>query len=137
MNRLVSATWLCSLAAGLMTVVGCGGDARPTGTVSGKVTLDGSTYSDASVVFLGVESGQASSANIESDGTFRLPDPLPVGEYVVYLAPKAAEDPAAEPAPVTIDQSVPEKYWNEADSDIHVDIQEGKNEVAVELKTSG
>jgi hypothetical protein len=74
------------------------------------------------------------SANIESDGSFRLPEPIEVGTYIVYLAPKMENDPTAEPKPVSIDKSIPEKYWSESTSDIRVEVQKGSNEFTIELK---
>jgi hypothetical protein len=103
------------------------------GTVQGTVTLDGAPYADAAVIFLSMETGQGASGDIQSGGTFSLSDPLPVGTYTVYLAPKAVAE-TDQPSPVTMDRTVPEKYWNEAASDIKIDIQEGPNAVTVELK---
>ncbi len=115
-------------------VIGCGRRSKPTGTVSGTVTLDGKPYVDASVIFFSPATGQGGSANINPDGTFQLPKPIEVGEYIVYLAPRLEEDPAAEPKPVSIDSTVPEKYWSEATSDIRCEIKAGANQVPVELR---
>jgi len=116
------------------SVIGCGRGSKPTGTVSGTVTLDGRPYADASVIFFSPATGQGGSANINPDGTFQLPKPIAVGEYIVYLAPRLEEDPAAEPKPVSIDSTVPEKYWSEASSDIRCEIKPGANQIAVELR---
>ena len=105
----------------------------PTGTVKGKVLLDEAPYTDGSVCFLDLQTGQAGSANIQSDGTFQLEAPLRVGTYKVYLAPKAAQA-TDEPQPVTMDESVPDKYWNEASTDISIDVAEGENDVTVQVK---
>jgi hypothetical protein len=50
----------------------------------------------------------------------------------MYLAPKVA-GATEEPTAVAIDQTVPTKYWNEASSDIKIDIVEGENNVSVPL----
>ncbi|GAB4136499.1 hypothetical protein JCM17478_10400 [Thermopirellula anaerolimosa] len=102
--------------------------------MSGTVTLDGKPYADASVIFFSPDTGQGGSANINPDGTFQLPKPIEVGQYIVYLAPRLEEDPAAEPKPVSIDSTVPEKYWSESTSDIRCEIKAGANQVPVELK---
>ncbi len=125
--------------ASLVTVlfVGCGETAGPTGTVKGKVTLDDAPYSaDGSVVFMSRDTGQAGSANIQSDGAFSLTAPLPVGSYVVFIGPKsaAAEDGLEEPGEEKIDETLPEKYLNEVSTDIKIDIVEGENDVVVPLK---
>lgn len=52
----------------------------------------------------------------------------------MYLAPKMENDPTAEPKPVSIDKSIPEKYWSESTSDIRVEVQKGSNEFTIELK---
>jgi hypothetical protein len=116
----------------LTTFLGCGG-AAGTGSVEGKVSLNGQPYTDAAVVLLSLETGQAGSADIQADGSFRLENRLPVGTYKVYLAPKT-ETSTDEPVPVTVDQSVPSKYWNEASTDITVEIGEGDNQVEVPLQ---
>ena len=110
---------------------GCG-SSKPMGTVKGTVTLNGAPYADAAVIFLSLTTGQAASADIQAGGAFALPAPLPTGSYTVYLAPKAAAT-SDEPKPVRIDQAVPDKYWNEAASDIKIDVKEGENDVKVEL----
>ena len=123
---------LACLASALL--VGCG-ETISTGTVRGKVTLDEAPYGDAAVVFMSRETGQAGSANIQADGTFQIETPLPVGSYVVFLAPKSAasEEESDQPVEEAIDKSVPEKYWNEATSDISLDVVEGQNDFTVPL----
>lgn len=114
------------------TFAGCE-KSKPMGTVKGTVMLNGAPYADAAVIFLSLTTGQAASADIQAGGTFQLPAPLPTDTYTVYLAPKTA-DASDEPKPVSIDQSVPDKYWNEAASDIKIEVKEGENDVKVELK---
>ncbi len=118
----------------IITLAGCA-QVDPVGTVEGTVLLDGEPYSDASVVFLSLDTGQGSSANLGPGGRFELPDPLPVGTYTVFMAPRAEDADAHEPQPVTMDESIPDKYWNEASSDIEITVEEGANDVRVELET--
>ncbi len=137
-SKIIRSPWALVAAASLLSVVlvGCGGTSTPEGTVQGKVTLNGAPYTntEVAVVFLSLDSGQAGSADIQSDGTFRIETPLPVGTYTVLLGPKVGEDTAEAPTPETNDQAVPEKYWNEASSDISIEVVEGKNEdVTIEL----
>ena len=124
----------------LLTVlfVGCGEAPIPTGTVKGKVTLDDAPYAeDGSVVFMSTDTGQAGTADIQSDGTFSLTDPLQVGSYAVFIGPKSAEseDGMQEPSEEKIDESLPEKYTNEASTDIKIEIVEGENDVLVPMKS--
>jgi hypothetical protein len=115
----------------LVLAAGCG-KSKPVGTVEGAVTLNGTPYSGAAVIFLSLTTGQGGTADIQADGTFKITDPLPVDTYQVYLAPKLGE-PTGQAQPVRIDQSVPDKYWNEASTDISIDVAEGKNTVEVKL----
>ena len=123
---------LVLLSVSLVACLGCG-SAKPTGTVKGTVTLNGVPYADAAVIFLSLETGQGDSTDIQAGGAFQLPTPLVTGTYTVYLAPKAVEA-SDQPKPVSIDQAVPDKYWNEAASDIKIEVKEGENNVKVELK---
>ena len=130
--RRFSGHLLCVLCLCTAMFAGCG-KSKPMGTVKGTVTLDGQPYADASIVFLSLTSGQAASVDIQAGGTFQLPSPLPADTYTVYLAPKAG-NPSDEPKPVSIDATVPDKYWNEAASDIKIEVKEGENNVQVPLK---
>ena len=131
-QRLLRHAALLALVSSLV-MLGC---AKPvaTGTVKGAVTLDGEPYDNAAVMFLSLQTGQAGTADIQSGGSFTLVDPLPVGSYKVFLTPKASTSNPEEAAPVQIDTNVPDKYWNEASTDITADVKEGENTVTVELK---
>lgn len=134
MSNMVCLQRIC-ICAGLLALLGatgCGGKSVPTGTVTGKVLLNGQPYTDADVIFLSLQSGQGSTGTLQEGGTFRLAEPIPVGTYRVYLAPKAG-DPEAPPAPVKIDAAVPDKYWNESTSDLQQEIIKGANDVVIEL----
>lgn len=131
-----SARWPAALA-GLcaLWIAGCGGPKAPTGTVEGKVLLNDAPYEDAAVVFYSPKTGPVGTADIQPGGAFKIDKPVPVGKYTVYLAPKtaAAAEGSDPPKPVTMDKTVPEKYWNEATSDAAVEVNEGKNAVTVKL----
>jgi hypothetical protein len=129
-----TALWIVLLTL-VMVVPGCTGrKTKPKGSVEGKVIFNGQPYTEAAVVFLNQETGQGGSANIQPDGSFRLPEKVEIGNYIVYLAPKLEENPAAEPKPVSIDRTVPEKYWSESTSDIRVEVKTGSNQFTIELK---
>lgn len=121
------------LSAVLALTVGCSGG-QPMGTVKGTVTANGKPYSNAGIMFISLETGNGSGGDINPDGTFSLPDAIPVGTYSVYLAPLAVEgDVDAPPVPVHVDKSIPSKYWSESTTDIKIDVKEGANDVPVEL----
>lgn len=83
-----------------------------------------------------LDTGQAGSADIQPDGTFRLEKRLPVGAYVAFIGPKSssAEEMGDQPVETTVDEAVPKKYRSETTTDITIDIVEGKNDVAVAMK---
>jgi len=109
------------------------GCAKPTGSVTGTVTLDGEVYNKSAIMLVDTSTGQAGGMDINEDGSFDIQE-LPLGTYTAYLAPKSL--PAdAEAAPVKIDQQVPGKYWGESTSDIKIEVKAGINEADVPLKT--
>lgn len=116
-----------------LTVIGCGGPVG--GTVTGKLTLDGEAYTDASVIFLSMKTGGGSSAGVDAEGKFTLPEKLPAGTYHVYIAPAMPSDDAAMPTMVLMDKKVPDKYWSESTTDIRVEVENGPNEVEVPLQS--
>ena len=127
------ARWFVSVAClcGLL-LCGCGPSGPATGTVEGKVLLNDAPYADAAVVFISLKTGTAGTADLQPGGTFKLKDPLRVGEYQVFLSPKVV--PGGEPKPVSIDTAVPDKYWNESTTDIVLEVKAGKNDFTVPLK---
>ena len=64
-----------SLALGLLS--GCGGNAGPTGTVSGKVTLDGDAVAAGEIGFISAE-GFSAVTEIGSGGSFTIVEKMPV-----------------------------------------------------------
>ena len=116
----------------LFVAVGC--DSGPqTGTLTGTVTFNGQPYEDAAVMFIDMQSGQAAGTDIQSGGQFAITDPMPLGTYNVYLAPKSVPDEVDQPQAVMMDKTVPQKYWNESTTDITVTVGEGENTAAIEL----
>ena len=118
--------------AGILT--GCGGP--PSGAVSGIVRFEGKPCGDSAVVFMSLETGASSSANLEPDGSFKLPKRLAVGEYRVYLSPKAgavSHGADGQPAPAPLPSSIPVRYTHEASTDITVNVRAGVNEFSVDI----
>lgn len=116
----------------LFVSVGC--DSGPqTGTLTGTVNFNGQPYEDAAVMFIDMQSGQAAGTDIQPGGQFTIADPMPLGTYNVYLAPKSVPDEIEQPQAVMMDKTVPPKYWDESTTDITVTVSEGANTATIEL----
>jgi hypothetical protein len=125
-----------SLALGLLS--GCGGNAGPTGTVSGKVTLDGDAVAAGEIGFISAE-GFSAVTEIGSGGSFTIVEKMPVDTYTVTVSPPAITEAPGEGGD-TVEMAasdVPEGYWDEGTSDISKDITEGENTLTIELKAAG
>ncbi|QDU07517.1 hypothetical protein V202x_08740 [Gimesia aquarii] len=120
---------------------GCGasGPEFKTGTLTGTAKIGDRPFdADAVLMFLDSTSGQAYTAPVAADGKFSVGEEVRVGTYTVYLAPKpqAPDDPEMQPTGVTMDTSMPDKYWNEATSDLKVTVNEGDNNPTVVFEKS-
>ncbi len=58
---------------------------NPVGTVKGTASLKGKPYNAAAVMFISLEKGVGSGGDLQSDGSYSLTEPLPVGQYTVYF----------------------------------------------------
>ncbi len=119
-------------ALALVSITGCSSQ-PPTGEVSGKVLFDGQPYDAAEVMLIDLTTGHAVGTAIQPGGQFAFEKPIPVGTYNVYLAPKAEPMTDGQPQAVKIDESVPQKYWNESTTDIKKQVNEGVNTLTIEL----
>ena len=115
-------------------VVGCGGKSGPpTGTVSGKITIGSEVPKDSiRVFFINSIIGQGSLALVEKDGTYHLEDPLHVAEYTVYFE-KLVESTGEATTKQTQLKSIPKEYGVEATSPLKVKVEEGKNEINLDV----
>ncbi len=122
-----------ALASVFLLLGGCGAKPQPTGTVEGKVTLNGEPFSNARLNFLSKGTGAASAAEMEGNGSFKVETPMKVGTYTVFLAPKTTADPDHPSPSPGIDPKVPEACWNQATSKLTIEVKEGKNDIPIEL----
>lgn len=126
--------YLATLGVAALTIAtGCE-KVPPTGTVKGTVSVKGKPFSNASVMMLDSQSGNGGSADIDSAGTFVLLEPLPVGKYTLYFAPKSTQVSPDKPTPFTPDKSVPQMYWSVSTSDLSYNVKEGENSFDVVVK---
>ncbi|MFV0442716.1 MAG: carboxypeptidase regulatory-like domain-containing protein [Planctomycetaceae bacterium] len=134
-GRRYGVAMLCIVTTSFL---GCGGSSSvPTGTVSGTFTVAGKPRTDLAVTFMGTTSGHAANAVPDDKGNFTVADPLPVGEYAIFVSPKPVEMMTeADMKPVKIDSSIPEKFWNETTTDKKLTIEEGPNTVTIDFPAS-
>ncbi|WP_166827524.1 carboxypeptidase regulatory-like domain-containing protein [Thalassoroseus pseudoceratinae] len=137
MKRLVCHTLACTMFALTLSVISGCSSGPATGTVEGTVTLDGEPYEKGIVNLIDLQTGQAGNAEISTGGKFSISEPIQVGTYSVFVTPVAPPMPTdgSPPPPVVVDQSIPDKYRNESMTDIKVEVKEGSNTVAVEMKS--
>jgi hypothetical protein len=137
------------LALGLLVLVGCGSQQRESrAPVKGTVTYKNRAVNGATLI-LYPKSGTPVTIGLTQEGTFEVPDVLE-GEYVVVVQPsKGFAGPSTEgmdPAKVAEMQSkmdtmkrpatihIPEKYSNQATSDLRVTVTKGGPALELVLK---
>lgn len=116
---------------GLWSLSGCGGTPAketPTG-VKGVVTLAGKPLSEGTVNFSNSSTGNGAVAQLGSEGKFTVTGGVVPGEYKVTITPPTPtpENPAPKPS------SIPDKYRNEATTDLKAKISSGANDLKFEL----
>jgi ABC-type Na+ efflux pump permease subunit len=131
-RRLGIASLILPAVLAVFSITGCNSQ-PPSGEVSGKVVFDGQPYDAAAVMLIDLTTGHAIGTDIQPGGQFAFEKPVPVGTYSVYLAPKAEPMTDGQPQAVKIDESVPQKYWNESTTDIKKEVTEGVNTFTIEL----
>jgi hypothetical protein len=117
---------LLGLAASACWLVGCGGGPT-TGSVSGKVTLNGAPLAAGVVLFSNAKTGVGASATLDASGAYRI-ESIRTGEYQVAVQPPPAPAPhEMQPgaAPPTTD--VPAKSQDPATSGLKATVEKGAN----------
>jgi len=149
-------TLLLALIVGLGSFLGCriGPDYGPTGTVAGKLTMDGKPLAaQTNVVFMHPEKGYLAYATTDAEGKFQItgwhdgnqkngPE-LPVGIYRVMIQPPAsqtaeptAEEMLANPRPQAPKVEFPQKYRQTHTSGLEYEIKPGANDFPIDLKSA-
>lgn len=113
----------------VMSLAACsgGGDAPNLGRVTGKVTLDGTPLSDASVTFL-PEKVRASSATTDSDGKYELiyireEQGAAIGQHKVFISKLIDEK-----------ETIPAKYSDPETTTLTAEVKAGDNTYDFDLK---
>jgi hypothetical protein len=124
----------------LASVSGCGGvyDSSVTGTV----TIDGTTVPRGTVTYHPTASGPAAYALIQQDGSYTVhtgrEEGLPSGEYGVTVTanePPAVQQTASGGPPPPGKPITPEWYRSKDASGLQFTVEPGSNEINLELKS--
>ena len=121
-------SWVVFLAP--VVICGCGyGPEGPTGSVTGKVTYQGSPVSEGAVSFFCAESNTMAGGTLGPDGSYTLlfagGPQVPVGTYKVTVNPPArSHEPGQAPPPLKEYPNIPAKYRDRATSDLEAQITE-------------
>jgi hypothetical protein len=118
---------------------GCGGDGTPVGEVSGKVTFQSNPVGEGRVTFQNTtKTGAADEALLNSNGTYALTKPLPVGEYKVMVTPLIVRQQVDGKGPVVGEEkpapNIPQKYRTIGSTDLKATVKEGKNDLDFDMK---
>lgn len=134
-------TWpfVCGGLLAVILATGCN-HSPESAQVSGQVTLDGKPLQVGNVSFFSKERGTGLSAPVGKDGSFELPEPLLPGEYQVMVLPPPPPPPTdptrQAPLPdISAGQQIPQKYQNEATTDLTAQLELGHNVRNFELLT--
>ncbi|MCA9114541.1 MAG: hypothetical protein KDA79_05605 [Planctomycetaceae bacterium] len=96
-----------------------------TGTAGSVVQMDGQPVGNGRVPFYNAKRDVGATEDVASDGSYSLPEPVPVRRYIVsVMRPDSGSPLSAEEQPEA-DWNIPDKYSSEATSDISVEIQAG------------
>ncbi|MEM8944950.1 MAG: hypothetical protein AAGD11_07170 [Planctomycetota bacterium] len=140
---LSSVSWLASVswlgtAAMLFFVVGCGG--KPA-TVTGTVTIDGSSLQQGQISFTPTGGGMRASAIIQNDGSYEIRTNrdfgLEIGEYAVAVVSREIIKPSSGGPPMPGKYLAPRKYGRTKTSGLKYTVEKGSNEIDIDLSGEG
>jgi len=121
------------LTFGLLLATGCGSGEKPSASVGGTVSYNGSPLTSG-VVNLISKTGSAGMAKISDRGAFEVEGNLEIGNYTAYVSPPTIEPqpPGQKPAPA-VKFDLPKKFQAPGTSNTTVTVKAGANRIAVEL----
>lgn len=141
------------LLAGCCLILAAGGcssgvDFGATGTVTGRLTMDGKPLSPKHAVsFMDMQKGFLAYGKTDADGKFQVDSwnegKLPIGKYHVMIAPPPFEGPKKEMTPEerfdhpemeVMKMEFPKKYRETATSGLEYEIKVGPNVIDIDLK---
>jgi hypothetical protein len=108
------------------------------GTVSGKVTFQGTAVGEGRITFTNPQTGASADALLDAGGGYALKAPLPVGEYKVTVMPLIVRRQVGGKGPVVGDEkpapNIPEKYRTIGTTDLKASVKEGPNDLNFDMK---
>lgn len=143
---------LCGLPLLALSLIGCGGyDYGPTGTIRGKLTMQGKPLSPGTAVsFMQMEKGFLAFGLTDAEGKFEVKSwnegAMPIGVYKVMVAPPASAPPPPQnytaeelfDKPELLDPVVkaefPMKYRDTQTSGLEFEVKAGENSCEFDLQ---
>jgi hypothetical protein len=129
--------WTIWAVTHLSTMLGCGPGAAPS--VTGKITLDGSSLDQATITFIPQAGSQSQAAwATTTNGNYDISPAsgLGTGNFRVEiraLRPVTGGSPQNDPTLIAAKEAVPSKY--NSNSELSVDIKPGPNTANFELRS--
>ena len=114
-------------------LAGCGPSKAPSGTVSGKITLEGQPLTAGVVTLVNSAAGTGASAELDASGNYRIAGELPTGPYEVMIQAPAPPPPLpaspGAPLPPTpaLKVNIPAKFHDAKTSGLSVTVKAGAN----------
>ncbi len=127
MTKTTLAKWwpIAILAAPMCCLGGCS-EGRPSGSVSGTVTLGGAPLTAGTVLFSNSATGVGISADLDSSGAYHIPS-LPADDYQVAVSPPPPPAPHEMDQPRPAPPAIPPRYGDPATSGLNAAVEPGAN----------
>jgi hypothetical protein len=139
-HRTIAMVLAAGCAVMLSMLAGCGRGER-LGEIGGRVTLDGTPLTEATVMFASDGVGVARMASVDASGSYAIKTHaavgLPPGRYEVSIVPGVIGNPlAGGSAPLQAPpgaprarevRRIPKRYQSAQTSDISIEVRAGKN----------
>ncbi len=140
-QNFIKALFLLAIAlVPICLMSGCGASTEPvpSGTATGTIKVNGNVLKQGRVNFVSSTTGTGVYADLQEDGTYEMPNEIPVGDYRVYLtSPGLGDAPPSESGNPELKgalKDVSKKYQSEQKTDLHAVVKEGENTFDFDLK---
>jgi hypothetical protein len=130
--RTGAARWVIGVGV-MLAVVGCGG----TGTVSGKVTLNGKPL-PGGVVYVHDSEGQSRSGGITKEGTYAVSNIAPgtakINVLTLSSMPSVRDPQGGGKNPLGEYVPIPAKYMDFTTSGLGLEVKSGKQDYDIKME---